>query len=127
MHRSRLVTLAGVVVAGLALLLPQVSFPSAGIVDGFRGAAWPVLIPLAPLVLFALLGDRVEGYRLPVAVLAVLLACTAVVFAVAKAVDAATAAGAVDGAAVRAGPWVVLAGTGVVLVGSLLSFSRRIG
>jgi hypothetical protein len=45
---------------------------------------------------------------------------------VAKAVDAAAAAGAVEGAAVRAGPWVVLAGSTLALLGSLLSFSRRI-
>ena len=127
MHRSRLVTLAGVALAGLALFLPQVHLPVLGPVDGFDGAAWPVMLPLAPLALFALLGDRPEGYRLPVAVLAVLLSCSAVVFAVAKAVDAVAAAGAVEGGAVRAGPWVVLAGTALALLGSLLSFSRRIG
>ena len=127
MHRSRLVTLAGVAIAGLALFLPQARFPVEGLVDGFGGAAWPVMLPLAPLALFALLGDRPEGYRTPVAVLAVLLSCAAVVFAVAKAVDAVVAAGAAEGGAVRAGPWVVLAGAALTLLGSLLSFSRRIG
>ena len=127
MHLSRLVTLAGVAVAGFALFLPQARFPVVGPVDGFDGAAWPVMLALAPLVLFALLGDRPEGYRLPLAVSAVLLSCAAVVFAVAKVVDAVAAAAAVAGGAVRAGPWVVLAGTVLTLVGSLLSFSRRLG
>ncbi len=127
MHHSRLVTLAGVAVAGLALFLPQVHFPVIGPVDGFDGAAWPVMLPLAPLVLFALLGDRPEGHRLPIAVTTVLLSCSALVFAVAKAVDAVAAAAAVAGGAVRAGPWVVLTGAALALLGSLLSFSRRIG
>ena len=127
MHHSRLVTLAGVAVAGLALFLPQARFPVIGPVDGFDGAAWPVMLPLAPLALLAVLGDRPEGHRLPVALLAVLLSCAALVFAVAKAVDAVAAAGAVVGAAVRAGPWMVLAGAALALAGSLLSFSRRIG
>jgi hypothetical protein len=116
-----------VAVAGLALFLPQAHFPVIGPVDGFDGAAWPVMLPLAPLVLFALVGDRPEGHRLPIAVTAVLLSCSALVFAVAKAVDAVAAAAAVAGGAVRAGPWVVLTGAALALLGSLLSFSRRIG
>jgi hypothetical protein len=127
MHRSRLVTLVGVAVTGLALLLPQARFPSAGLVDGFRADAWPVLLPMLPLALFAVFGDRPEGYRTPLAILAVVLSCLALVFAVAKVVDAVAAAGAVEGGAVRSGAWVVLAGTGITLLGSLLSFSRRIG
>ena len=127
MHYSRLITLAGVAIGGLALFLPQVRFPVIGPVDGFDGAAWPVMLGLAPLALLALAGDRREGHRVPVAVLAVLLSCAALVFAVAKAVDATAAAAAVEGAAVRAGPWVGLAGTALAMLGSLLSFSRRIG
>ena len=127
MHRSRLLTLAGVAVTGLALFLPQARFPVVGTVDGFDGAAWPVMLPLAPLVLLALLGDRPEGYRIPVAVLALLLSCAALVFAAAKAIDAVVAAGAVEGGAWRAGPWVVLAGCALAVAGSLLAFSRRIG
>jgi len=125
-HYSRLVTLAGVALSGLALFLTQVRFPVIGPVDGFDGAAWPVVLPLAPLVLLAFLGDRPEGHRAPVAVLAVILSCAALVFAVAKAVDAVAAVAAVEGGVVRAGPWVVLAGTTLVMLGSLLSFSRRI-
>jgi len=125
-HRSRLVTLAGVALTGLALFLPQVRFPVIGPVDGFDGAAWPVMLPLALLALCALVGDRPEGYRVPVAVLGVLLSSAAVAFAAAKACDAAAAVAAVEGGAGRVGPWMVLAGTALVLLGSLLSFSRRI-
>jgi hypothetical protein len=121
------VTLAGVALGGLALFLPQAHLPILGPVNGFNGAAWPVMIPLAPLALFALLGDRPEGYRLPVSVLAVICSCGALVFAIAKAMDARAAAGAVEGGSVQAGPWVVLAGTVLALAGSLLSFSRRLG
>ncbi len=127
MHYSRLISLAGALVAGLALFLPQARFPVVGPVDGFDGAAWPVILPLALVGMLAFLGDRREGHGVAVAVVAVLLSCTALVFAVAKAVDAVAAAGAVEGGAVRAGPWVVLAGSVLALTGSLLSFSRRIG
>ena len=127
MHYSRLVSLAGALITGLALFLPQARFPVVGPVDGFAGGAWPVILPLAPVALLAFLGDRREGHGLVVSVVAILLSCAALVFAVAKAVDAVTAAGAVEGGAVRAGPWVVLAGSVLALLGSLLSFSRRIG
>ncbi len=127
MHYSRLVSLAGALVAGLALFLSQARFPVVGPVDGFDGAAWPVILPLALVALLAFLGDRREGHGVAVGIVAVLLSCTALVFAVAKAVDAVAAAGAVEGGAVRAGPWVVLAGSVLALLGSLLSFSRRIG
>ena len=127
MHYSRLVSLSGVLITGLALFLPQARFPVVGPVDGFDGDAWPVMLPLALVALLALLGDRREGHGVAVGVLAVVLCCAALVFGVAKAVDAVAAAGAVEGGAVRAGPWVVLAGSVLALLGSLLSFSRRIG
>ena len=126
MHYSRLVSLSGALITALALFLPQVRFPVIGPVDGFDGDAWPVILPLALVALLALVGDRREGHGVAVGVLAVVLCCAALVFGVAKAVDAAAAAGAVEGGAVRAGPWVVLAGSALALLGSLLSFSRRI-
>ena len=126
MHRSRLVTLAGVALAGLALFLPQARFPTVGPVDGFHGAAWPVMIPLGLLGLMALLGDRAEGYRPFPGALALLLSCGAVVFAVAKVVDAAAAARPLEGAAVGIGVWLVAGGAALALVGSLLAFSRRL-
>jgi len=125
-HYSRLVSLSGALITALALFLPQVRFPVIGPVDGFDGDAWPVILPLALVALLALVGDRREGHGVAVGVLAVVLCCAALVFGVAKAVDAAAAARAVEGGAVRAGPWVVLAGSVLALLGSLLSFSRRI-
>lgn len=127
MHHSRLTSLAGVLLAGLALFLPQARFPVVGPVDGFDGEAWPVMLPLALVALLAFLGDRREGHGAAASVLAVLLSCSALVFAVAKAADAVSAAAAVEGGAVRAGPWAVLAGSALALLGSLLSFKRRIG
>lgn len=127
MHYSRLVSLAGTLIAGLALFLPQARFPVVGPVDGFDGDAWPVILPLALVALLAFLGDRREGHGLGVGIVAVMLSCAALVFSVAKVVDAVAAAGAAEGAAVRAGPWVVLAATVLAVLGSLLSFSRRIG
>jgi hypothetical protein len=126
-HRSRLLILAGVLVAGLGLFLPQVRLPTIGPVDGFDGAAWPVMLPLGALAVLALLGDRPEGLRRPVGVAAALLACAALGFAAAKVIDAASAAGVAQGGAVRSGPWVVLTGTILTVVGTVLSFSRRIG
>lgn len=127
MHHSRLISLAGVLIAGLALFLPQARFPVVGPVDGFDGDAWPVMVPLVMVALLAVLGERRAGHGVAAGILAVVLCCAALVFGVAKAVDAAAAAGAVEGGAVRAGPWVVLAGSALALLGSLLSFSRRIG
>jgi hypothetical protein len=126
-HPCRIVTLAGIAVAGIALFLPQAHFPLVGPVDGFAGDAWPVMLLLTPLALPALLGDRDAGYRPAAAVLAVLLSCGALVFAVAKVVDAAAAVGPLEGARMGAGVWVVAAGAAVVVAGSLLSFSRRLG
>jgi len=127
MHRSRLLILSGTAVAGLGMFLPQVRLPGIGPVDGFDGAAWPLLLPLLPLVILALVGDRPEGFRAPSGVVAVLLSGTALAFAIVKAHDAVAAAAAVPGGAGRAGPWVVLAGSVLAVAGSLLSFSRRIG
>lgn len=127
MHRSRIVILAGVVLAGLALLLPQARFPTLGFVDGFAADTWPVMLPLAPVALLAVIGDRAEGHRPPVAAAGLLLSCAALVFAVAKVIDAVLAVRPMEGAAVGAGTWVVAAGAALAVLGSLLAFSRRIG
>jgi hypothetical protein len=126
-HRSRVVILVGVAVAALALFLPQARFPVLGPVDGFDGDAWPVMIPLGLLAVAALVGDRAEGYRWPLAVLALLLACGALVFAIAKVVDAVAAVRPLDGAGVGAGAWGVTVGAALAVAGTLLSFSRRLG
>jgi hypothetical protein len=117
--------LAGSGLAGAALFLTQVRFPVVGSVNGIDGDAWPVLIPLAPLLLLTLFGDRVEGYRPAAGLLGILFACAAVVFAAIKTADAVLAARSAGGS-VGAGPWLVLAATAVVVVGTVLGMSRRL-
>lgn len=127
MHRSRLLILAGVLLAGLALFLPHARFPGIGAADGFTADTWPVMLALLPVALMAVLGDRGEGHRLPTAAVGLLLSSAALGFAVVKVVDAVAAVGPIEGAAVGVGIWVVAGGAGLAVVGSLLAFSRRIG
>jgi cytochrome c biogenesis protein CcdA len=126
-HRSRIVILAGVGVAGLALFLPQARFPIIGNPDGFTADTWPVMLPLVPVAVLALVGDRGEGHRLPAAAVGLLLSCAALAFAVAKVIDAVAAVGSIETAAVGVGTWAVAAGAALAVLGSLLAFSRRIG
>jgi len=119
--------LTGVGVAGLALFLPQARFPIIGSPDGFAADTWPVMLPLVPVVVLALVGDRGEGHRLPVAAAGLLLSCAALAFAVAKVIDAVGAVRPVETAAVGVGIWAVAAGASLAVLGSLLAFSRRIG
>lgn len=127
MHRSRIVILTGVLAAGLALFLPQARFPTIGPADGFAADSWPVMLPLAPVAVLALVGDRAEGHRPVTAAAGLLLSCAALVFAVAKVIDAVLAVRPVAGATAGAGAWVVAAGAALAVLGSLLAFSRRIG
>ena len=127
MHRSRILILVGALLAGLALFLPQARFPGIGAADGFTADTWPVMLALLPVALMAVLGDQGEGHRLPAAAAGLILSCAALVFAVVKVIDAVTAVGPIEGAAVGVGTWVVAAGAGLAVLGSLLAFSRRIG
>ena len=85
------------------------------------------MLALLPVALMAVLGDRGEGHRLPAATAGLILSCAALVFAVVKVIDAVAAVGPIEGAAVGVGIWVVAAGAGLAVLGSLLAFSRRIG
>ena len=125
MHLSRIVVLAGSGLAGAALFLTQVRFPVLGSVNGIDGDAWPVLIPLIPLLLLTVLGDRVEGYRPAAGLLGIVFACGAVVFAAVKAADAVLAARD-SGGSVGAGALVVLAATVAAVIGTLIGLSRRL-
>ncbi len=127
MHRSRILILIGALLAGLALFLPHARFPGIGAADGFTADTWPVMLALLPVALMAVLGDRGEGHRLPAATAGLILSCAALVFAVVKVIDAVAAVGPIEGAAVGVGIWVVAAGAGLAVLGSLLAFSRRIG
>lgn len=124
MHPARLVVTAGVALSGLAVLLPFATLPVVGTIDGVDADAWPVLIPLAPVLLLSLVGDRTLGHRARSGIPALVSACAAAVFASAKLADAVGAVrDAGEGASVRAGPWVMLAATIVVIVGELLAMT----
>ena len=127
MHRSRILIISGAVVAGLALFLPQARFPVIGAPDGFTADTWPVMLPLVLVALLAVVGDWAEGLRLPAAATGLLLSCAALAFAVAKVIDAVSAVRSIEGAAVGVGTWMVGAGAGLAVLGSLLAFSRKIG
>ena len=131
MHASRIAILTGFLVASVSLFLAFVTAASRGSFNGLEGAAWPAVVILAPLAAAAVLGDRREGFGLWGALLAALVAGLATVFAVQKLVDAIQATRVLQSLGVEAstgwGPWLLLAGTVGVLVGTGLSLSRRIG
>jgi len=126
-HRSRIVVLVGILLTGGAAFLPYTHLPTVGSINGIDGAAWPALLPLTIVLLIAVVGDRVEGNRLIPGIISTIFSCAAVVFAVVKINDALLSVRDTEDAAVGAGPWVLLAGTIVVLAGSLLGFTRRVG
>lgn len=124
MHPARLVVLAGVLVTGLAVLLPFASLPVVGTLDGVDADGWPVLIPVAPVMLAALVGDRTLGHRARSGIPALIAACVALVFAAAKAADAVGAVrDAGEGASLGVGPWVMLAGTLILVAGEVLAMA----
>jgi hypothetical protein len=130
MHTSRWIILAGSGVALVALFLPFLGAPLLGTVDGFEGDAWPAAALLAVPALAAVAGDRAEGFRRWVAVATIAVTDIAVVFAVFKLVDAyraaRTARAAADAGTVGAGPWVLAVGATIVLIGCLMSLSRKV-
>ncbi len=116
-----------VALSGGSLLLPFLTLPSQGTVNGIEGDAWPILILLGPVLLPAILGDRREGLRTPVALLTVVFSCGAVLFAVAKLIDAARAADQAGGS-VGLGSWAILVAAVATLAASLAAtLSRRVG
>ncbi len=125
MHRSRLLVALGVVGAAASLALPFATLPGAGGIGGIQGAAWPVLLPLGPLLALFMVGDHVEAPRRPVAWIGAVLAAGGLAFAIVKTVDAWLAADRAAGA-VGAGAWVLVVATLVAVLGTALGFSRRI-
>lgn len=126
MHYARLLSILGAALTGASLLLPWVTFPAQGAINGVRGDAWPVMILLGPVMLVAVVGDRREGHRLPWGVVVITLACAAVVFSVAKLADASRAAGTAGGS-VGAGAWVMVVTALATLAASVATLSRRVG
>lgn len=124
MHVFRPVVLVGAVFVVLALVLPFVTLPVAGAVDGIAGDAWPALIPIAPVVLNAALGDWRRGNSRWAAAVAIVLSCSGLLFAVRKLIDALEAVRAVEDGTLGPGAPVLVAALSVVVVGAALSLRR---
>lgn len=124
MHAFRPVVLVGAVFVALALVLPFVTLPVAGAVDGISGDAWPALIPIAPVVLNAALGDWSRGNSRLAATAAIVLSCSGLLFAVRKLVDALDAVRGLDEGTLGPGAPVLVAALSVVVVGAALSLRR---
>ncbi|OFW66667.1 MAG: hypothetical protein A2Z12_08555 [Actinobacteria bacterium RBG_16_68_21] len=113
--------LAGTAFSGLALALPFARFPVIGAVDGFGADAWPALLPLAPAVLGAVLGDRTHGVRPLIGAISLVLACAGLLFAVIKVADAFLATRHVAGSSFGAGAPVLVAAVAAVVAGAALA------
>lgn len=124
MHPWRIVALVGAGFTVLSLPFPFATLPALGAIDGIEAAAWPALLPLAPLVLVAVIGDRRRGLR-PLGVVAVLLAASAaVIYSAWKLTDAVLAVRAASGASLGSGGFVLLGGALVCLGGAATAAVR---
>ena len=125
MHRSRVLLIAAAAIGAISLALPFVRFAQQGSVAGIDGYAWPVVIVLAIPAALAMFGDRAESLRPSLAVGTIGFAGIAVVLAAFKLADAVKASDT-PGAAVGAGPWVLLGACVLAMAGGLASLTRRI-
>lgn len=124
MHPWRIVALVGAGFTVLSLPFPFVTLPALGAIDGIEAAAWPALLPLAPLVLAAVLGDRRRGLRLFGVMAALLAAAGAVLYAALKLTDAVLAVRAASGGSLGSGGFVLLGGALVCLGGAATAAVR---
>ena len=131
MHPSRVVILSSAFVGAVALLMPFVSSPMTGSINGIDGYAWPAVALAAVPAVFALIGDRREGFWTPLALLAIVITSGAALFTVAKAIDAADAAQTartlIGEGSIGAGTWILVVAMIGSLFGSVWSLSRRVG
>jgi len=129
-HPSRIVIVAGTGIGAVSLLLPFLTAPLLGTVDGAGAAAGVAVVLLLVPAGIALLGDRREGFGLVTALVTAACASAATLFAAAKVVDTLAAARDVRDAGVTAqvgpGPWTLLAGCAIVVAGIIASLSRRV-
>jgi hypothetical protein len=121
MHPWRIVALVGAGFTALSLPFPFATLPALGAIDGIEAAAWPALLPLAPIVLAAV-GDRSQASgRRGVALVA---ASAAVLYAAFKLTDAVLAVRAASGASLGTGGFVLVGGTLVCLAGAATAAVR---
>lgn len=125
MHRSRVIILLGSIIALVSMFLPFVDFPSQGSINGFDGDAWPALVLISIPAVLSVFGDRKEGFRRSLALIAIATAGGAVVFAAFKVADAAKAADAGSGS-IGVASWLLLAGCVVVLIGAVASLTTKL-
>jgi len=124
-HRSRIIILLGWAIALVAMFLPFVEFPSQGSINGFDGDAWPALVLVSIPALLSVLGDRKEGFRRSLALIAIASAGGAVVFAAFKVGDAAKAADAGSGS-IGIASWLLIGGCVIALVGAVTSLTSKL-
>lgn len=124
MHPWRIVTLVGAAFAVLSLPFPFATLPTLGAIDGIDAAAWPALLPLAPLVLAAVIGDRRRGLRSLGVIAALLAAAAAVLYAALKLTDAVLAVRSASGASLGSGGFVLLGGALLCLGGAATAAVR---
>jgi hypothetical protein len=123
-HPSRPVVIVGGAFALLALVLPFVTLPVIGSIDGFGGEAWPAVAALAPAVLLAAVGDWSHGSAPVPGGVALACACGGLVFAVTKLADAIVAARDAAGGALGPGAGVLVGGCAVAAAGAALALRR---
>jgi len=124
MHPWRIVTLVGAGFTALSLPFPFATLPALGAINGIEAAAWPALLPLAPIVLAAVIGDRSRGLRPDGVVAALVAASAAVLYAALKLTDAVLAVRAASGASLGTGGFVLVGGTLVCLAGAATAAVR---
>jgi len=130
MHPSRVLILIGAGFAVASLAFDAVQSPTATGWSMVAADAWPGVVLMAVIALFAVAGHVSEGFTPAGSVISITLASTAALLLVAKYIDAARAIetlhlGGHD-ASVGPGMWVLGAGIAVTIVGSLWSTSRRL-
>ncbi len=113
MHLYRLAVLSGTAFALGSILLPFLSLPVTGPVDGLSSDAWPALLPLAPLVILILDGRSEDGLEAGAAIAAALFVSASMLFGAVKLGDAILAGRSVPEASLGPG--------GLVLLAALLS------
>jgi hypothetical protein len=108
-HPYRLAILSGTAFAVGSMLLPFVSLPVTGPVDGLSADAWPALLPLVPLVILILDGRWDGGLDAGAAITASLLVSASLLFGFVKLGDAVVAARSATEASLGPGGWVLVA------------------
>ncbi|MBT8198634.1 MAG: hypothetical protein KJO84_09090 [Acidimicrobiia bacterium] len=129
MHFSRWIILVAAATCAVSLGLTFLDTPT-GSTNGIDGDGWPILFFLALPVLLALVGDRAEGMRPILALVTIVSAALAALFAVTKVVDAVraadTAVSIAGSGSVGTGAWVLLGATVALLGGAAATLSRRV-